>query len=201
MFCGQCGKNNSDDSVVCSGCGAKLRKPVNANAGSFGSTSSSTGASGSGAPYVNNSVPFVNSPINYGNHSALVLKTDRAWWKMLLLGIVTLGIYPMVANELMVHDLNLAASRSDGKRTLSPSLAGFLGAITLFVYMFVWYHGYSNRLGAELRRRGINYQMGAFYFWIFDVLLAFTIVCPVIYLHKVIKSTNLINADFNSKGM
>jgi len=83
----------------------------------------------------------------------------------------------------MVHDLNLAASRSDGKRTFSPMLASFLGAITLFVFYFVWNHQYANRLGNELRRRGINYKISAFHFWIFGILLSFTIVCTFIYLH------------------
>jgi len=32
MFCGHCGKNNSDESKVCSNCGLPLKKPVNVGA-------------------------------------------------------------------------------------------------------------------------------------------------------------------------
>lgn len=202
MYCGYCGKNNSDDSTVCAGCGSPLKRPVNVGAAYGGGSNSSANTAYTAGTGMNNAsyTPPVNN-MNMGSRSAILLTTNRAWWKMLLLGIVTLGIYPMIAQELMVHDLNLAASRSDGKRTFSPLLAGFLGAITLFIYVFVWEHQYSNRLGNECCRRGINYNVSAFHFWIFGILLSFTIVCPVIYLHKKIKATNLINADFNSRGM
>ncbi len=179
-----------------------LRRPVNVGAAYGGGSNSSANTAYTAGTGMNNAsyTPPVNN-MNMGSCSAILLTTNCAWWKMLLLGIVTLGIYPMIANELMVHDLNLAASRSDGKRTFSPMLASFLGAITLFVFYFVWNHQYANRLGNELCRRGTNYKISAFHFWIFGILLSFTIVCPIIYLHKVIKATNLINEDFNRRGM
>lgn len=202
MYCGHCGKNNSDDSKVCSNCGSPLKRPVHVGAAYSGASASSNSAYNSYTVDSNmNNTAYAPPANNAVSRSAILLTTNRAWWKMFLLGIVTLGIYPMIANELMVHDLNLAASRSDGKRTFSPMLASFLGAITLFVFYFVWNHQYANRLGNELCRRGTNYKISAFHFWIFGILLSFTIVCPIIYLHKVIKATNLINEDFNRRGM
>lgn len=133
--------------------------------------------------------------------SPLVLKTNYRWWKMFLLGIITLGIYPLIMNEQMVHDLNITASRYDGRKTLSPMLADFLAVITLFVFYFVYENKYANRLGRELRRRGINYKISAGYFWLLNVLFCFTIVCPLIYYHRKIKATNLINKHFNEYGM
>lgn len=202
MFCGHCGKNNSDDSKVCSNCGSPLKKPVNVGAAYSGGSASKNSAYNSYTVNSNMNNTAYTMPINNAaSRSAILLTTNRAWWKMFLLGLVTLGIYPLIAQDLMVHDLNLAASRSDGKRTLSPMTASFLGAITLGVFLFVWNHQYANRLGNELRRRGIDYKISAFHFWIFGILLFFTIVCPIIYSHKMIKATNLINENFNRMGM
>lgn len=145
--------------------------------------------------------PDTDAAYGDGFRSPLVLKTKRAWWKMLLLGIITLGIYPIMAQDKMVQELNITASRYDGKQTYSPTAACYLYIITLGIYAFVWEHKYANRLGAEIRRRGIKYKMGAGHFWILNVLLCFTIVCPIIYMHKKIKSINLINKHFNEYGM
>lgn len=134
------------------------------------------------------------------NRSPLVLKTNRGWWKMFLLGIITLGIYPMVAQELMVHELNITTSRYDGKRTLSPLLMCFLAVLTLTIYYFVWWHGYSKRLGNELKRRGIGYSMSPTQFWLMCILGGITIILPCIFMHRIIKATNLINNDFNQTG-
>ncbi len=130
---------------------------------------------------------------------ASVLPTNRRLWKMIVFGILTLGIYSTIINECMVQDLNTIATPYDGKRTLGPSSMGVLSVITLFVYMFVWGHTYSDRIGTELRRRGIAYSIGPVDFWIFNVLLCFTIVCPFIYQYKVIKAMNLLAADYNQK--
>ncbi len=133
--------------------------------------------------------------------SPLVLKTNYRWWKMFLLGIITLGIYPLIMREQMVHDLNITTSRYDGRKTLSPMLADFLSVITIFVYYFVYENKYANRLGRELRRRGINYKLSAGYFWLLNVLFCFTLICPLIYYHRKIKATNLINKHFNETGI
>ena len=133
--------------------------------------------------------------------SPLVLKTKRAWWKMFLLGIITLGIYPLMAQDKMVQELNITASRYDGKQTYSPTAACYLYLITFGIYYFVWEHKYANRLGAEIRRRGIKYKISAGHFWLLNILLFFTIVCPIIYMHKKIKATNLINKHFNETGI
>ncbi|MCD7811419.1 MAG: DUF4234 domain-containing protein [Ruminococcus sp.] len=131
------------------------------------------------------------------NNKTLV--TNRSLLKWILLGIITLGIYPIVAQCKMVHELNLAAYDRDGKIQLSPYEATPLFCITLYIYYFVYMHKYMGRLRDELQHRGISYSISPAEFWIFDVLLAITIICPFYFMHKVIKAHNLINADYNSK--
>lgn len=130
----------------------------------------------------------------------LRLPDGRSWVKMTLLGILTLGIYPAVIWSRMVTELNLAASRYDGERTMPFFAMSILSPFTLFIYLFVWFHDFSSRVGRELQRRQLDYSMGAKDFWLWNLLGCLILVGPFVYVHKVTKAMNLINADFNING-
>ena len=128
------------------------------------------------------------------------LPTKRGLGKMFFLGLLTLGIYPVVIWSRIVTELNIAASRYDGKRTVSFFGACMLAPVTLGIYVWVWMHKLCNRIGAELQRRGIDCRFGAKTFWLWGVLGSFIVVGPFIFTHKLMKAMNLINADFNVRG-
>ena len=128
------------------------------------------------------------------------LPANRGLGKMIFLGLLTLGIYPVVIWSRLVTELNIAASRYDGKRTVSYFGACLLTPITLSIFAWVWMHKLCNRIGAELERRDIGYQFGASTFWLWGVLGSFILVGPFIFTHKLLKSMNLINEDFNIRG-
>ena len=130
----------------------------------------------------------------------LKLPTGRGLGKMFFLGILTLGIYPIVIWSRIVTEMNIAASRYDGQRTMPYFAMCTLAPITLGIYAWVWIHGFCNRIGVELQRRGIDYKFGASTFWLWGILGSLIIVGPFIFIHKLMKSMNLINADFNVKG-
>lgn len=126
--------------------------------------------------------------------------TNRGLAKMILLSLVTFGIYGMVAWCKMITELNVAASRHDGKRTCPYFAAMMLTMITYGVFAFVWQHNLANRIGAELRRRGYDYKFGASDFWLWGILGSLIIVGPFVYCHKLLKSMNMINASYNMYG-
>ena len=129
------------------------------------------------------------------------LKTNRGLLKTILLSIITLGIYPLVLYSTISTDINLIASRYDGKRTMHYCLLVFLVApITLGIGAIVWCHKISNRIGGELTRRGIAYSFGAGSFWGWNVLGSLIVVGPFIYIHKLLKAMNLLCADYNING-
>ena len=129
------------------------------------------------------------------------LKTNRGLLKTILLSIITLGIYPLVLYSTISTDINLIASRYDGKRTMHYCLLVFLVApITLGIGAMVWCHKISNRIGGELIRRGIAYSFGAGSFWGWNVLGSLIVVGPFIYIHKLLKAMNLLCADYNING-
>ncbi len=136
------------------------------------------------------------------NPPALKLATNRSMWKMLLLGILTCGIYPTIIYYYMYEDINLIASRHDGKRTMHPVAMAFLCVITLGIYYFVWMHKLCRRIGDELNRRNMDYSFGPKYFWLLDVLFGCVLFIPVVpSLFNALRiSTNDFQILYNNYG-
>ena len=129
------------------------------------------------------------------------LKTNKGLLKTILLGLITFGIYPLVVMYSVAEDVNTVASRYDGKKTMNYLLMTFIVApITAGIGGLVWSHNISNRIGNELKRRGINYSFGAGTFWGWGVLGALIGVGPLVYMHKLFKAVNKMNADYNVNG-
>lgn len=128
------------------------------------------------------------------------LPTERGLLKMIFLGLITFGIYNIVIWNKIASELDIVASRYDGKRTMPYMAMIWLGPITLFIYPLIWFHGFCARIGDELKRRGIPYDFGASTFWLWNVLGSLIVVGPFIFIHKLMKSMNKLNADFNVNG-
>ncbi len=141
-----------------------------------------------------NAAPETQCPVNQ-------LKTNRKLWKFILFSIITIGIYPIVFYSGISQNVNVVCSRYDGKKTMHYCLLCFLvGNITFGIGYLVWFSRISNRIGTELKRRGINYSFGAGKYWLWNVLLSCIVVGPYIYIHKLAKAVNLMNKDYNVNG-
>ena len=129
------------------------------------------------------------------------LKTNRGLLKYILLNMVTFGIYGIVVMSTISTDINEIASRYDGKKTNHYCLMAFLFSwLTCGISPFVWFHKISDRIGNELRRRGIMYDFGAGTFWGWNVLGALIGVGPLVYAHKLFKAMNLLCSHYNVNG-
>ena len=129
------------------------------------------------------------------------LKTNKGLLKTILLSLITFGIYPLVVMSAVSNEVNIVASRYDGKKTMHFCLLVFLVApITCGIAGIVWYHRISARIGAELQRRGIDYSFGAGTYWGWSVLGTLIGVGPLVYMHKLFKAVNKMNAHYNVNG-
>ena len=129
------------------------------------------------------------------------LKTNRGLLKFILLSIITCGIYGLVVMSVVSSDINVIAGRYDGKKTMHYCLVYFIFSwLTCGIVPLVWYHRISNRIGKELTRRGINYSISAGTYWGWGILGSFIVVGPFIYLHKLLKSMNLLAEHYNVNG-
>ena len=62
-------------------------------------------------------------------------------------------------------------------------------------------HKISDRIGDELIRRRINYSFGSTDFWLWGILGSLLFgVGPLVYTHKLLKSTNYICENYNMYG-
>lgn len=129
------------------------------------------------------------------------LKTNRGLLKFILLSLVTFGIYGIVAMSSVSNDINVIASRYDGKKTMHFCLLAFVVSwLTLGIGVIVWYHKISDRIGAELKRRNIDFSFSAGSFWLWNVLGSFIIVGPFVYMYKLLKAMNLLSENYNTNG-
>lgn len=146
--------------------------------------------------YQQNAANFAQAPV-----TRVALKINRSLVKFILLSLITFGIYGIVVLSGISSDINTIASRYDGKKTVHYCLMYFVFSwLTLGIYPFIWYHGLSKRIGNELKRRNILYSFGAGSFWGWNVLGAFIVVGPLVYSYKLLKSMNLLCADYNARG-
>lgn len=129
------------------------------------------------------------------------LNAKRTLLKFILLGIVTLGIYDIIFYSGISSDINVIASRYDGKKTMHYCLLYFLvGPITLGIAALVWFHRITNRIGDELKRRNIAYEISAKDYWLWGILGAFIIVGPFIFIHKLATASNKLAEHYNVNG-
>ena len=129
------------------------------------------------------------------------LKTNKGLLKTILLSLITFGIYLLVVMSSVSDDINIVASRHDGKKTMHFCLLTFVFVpITFGIAGIVWFHKISNRIGSELKRRGVAYSFSAADYWLWNVLGKLIGVGPFIYLHKLFKAVNKMNAHYNING-
>lgn len=129
------------------------------------------------------------------------LKTDRSMIVTILLSIVTLGIYTLFFYNGIARDLNVIASRYDGRKTMNYWLLALIVApITFGIGSIVWIHKMSNRVGFELRRRRLSNNFSAGTYWLWGVLGSLIIIGPFVYLHKLCEAMNVLVSDYNYHG-
>ena len=99
------------------------------------------------------------------------LPTKRGLGKMILFGILTAGIYPVVIWSRLAGEVNMVASRYDGERSVSFFGMLMLAPLTCGIHSLVWMHKLCRRIGAELQRRNVNSTFGAKAFWLWYMLV------------------------------
>lgn len=129
------------------------------------------------------------------------LKTNKGLVKYILLGLITFGIYPLVVMSSVSTDINIIASRYDGRKTMHYCLLWFIIApITLGIGSLVWHHRISERIKSELVRRNIAYNFSATTYWLWGIVGSLIVIGPFVFMHKMFKAMNLLAADYNLNG-
>ena len=210
-FCQHCGAAIAESSVVCPSCGGQVatlrteQAPIiinNSNANTSANTSSNANTSDNTNVNRNtNANVNVNGAYSGVRGPVRQLKTNRSLLKLILLSIITLGIYGLAVMYSVTEDVNTICTPYDRKKSMNYLLLVFVFSwLTLGIAPLVWSHRISTRIGNELRRRGINYSFGAGTFWGWGILGVIVLIGPFVYTHKLLRSMNLLCADYNVYG-
>ena len=136
------------------------------------------------------------------NINRVELRTNRGLGKYIFLSIITFGIYGIVCMSHVSEEINLIASRYDGKKTMHYCLLMFVFSyLTLGIAPIIWHHRISNRIGEQLRMRNIHYNFDSSNFWGWGFFGALIVVGQFIYTSQLLTAMNLICGDYNAKGI
>lgn len=126
------------------------------------------------------------------------LNTNRSLIKLILLNIVTCGIYSWIFTYKLVEDVNVACD-GDGENTAGLVALIVLSTVTCGIYGFVWYYKLGNRLQVNARRYGMEFPENGTTVLLWLLLGSWLCGFGALFaMHIIIKNTNLICTAYNN---
>ena len=125
------------------------------------------------------------------------LKTDRSMWKLMILTILTLGLYLIIFFIPFAFDLDKVSPKDDRSKTMNFLWAWLLSLLTFSIVMDVWHYQIAVRIEEALEDRNIDYEFGTGDFWLWFIFGSFIFIGPFVYFHKVCRAMNLLCEDYN----
>lgn len=132
-----------------------------------------------------------------GEYKQPKLQTNRSVWKLLLFGILTLGLYSIVFFIPFSFDLDKIAPKPDRSKTMNYLWAYILSMFTFSIVLTVWHYQISERIEEALAKRGVDYGFGTNDFWGWFIFGSLILVGPCIYYYKLCKAMNLLCEHYN----
>ena len=127
------------------------------------------------------------------------LQTNRNMWKLMLLNILTLGIYSIVFFMPLSLDIDKVDPKRYRDKTMSYMVAYVLSLFTFSIVIIIWHYHIANRIEEALEHRNIDYDFSAGDFWKWFFFGSFILVGPFIYFHKLCTAMNLLCQSYNEK--
>lgn len=155
--------------------------------------SGNAGHTSTGAANAGPSTPPPNQP----GYAPRRMPTDRSLLLVILLSIITCGIYSYYFIYCLARDVN-EVCRDDGQKTGGLLVFILLSFITCGIYAIYWYYSLGNRLAANAPRYGLYFQENGN-----TILLWYLVgwlICgigPFVAMYILIKNTNALCAAYN----
>ena len=125
------------------------------------------------------------------------LKTNRSVVKLVILTILTLGIYPIIFFIPFSYDLDEVAPKKDRTKTMDFLLAYILSLFTFAIVITVWHYHIATHVNEALEDKKIDSEFGTGDFWLWYFLGTLFLVGPIVYFHKLCRAMNLLCEDYN----
>ncbi len=125
------------------------------------------------------------------------LATDRSMWKLMILSILTLGIYGIIFFIPFSFDIDKIAPKSDHTKTPNFLFAYIFSIFTFNIVLDIWQYQMAGRIEEALGERNISCSFSKNDFWLWFILGSFILVGPFVYFHKLCKAMNLLCENYN----
>lgn len=133
------------------------------------------------------------------SYQAPKMKTNRSMWKLMILNVLTLGVYSILFFIPFSFDLDKISPKSDRSKTANYLLAFILSLFTFSIVLTFWHYQIADRVEDALSKRSVPYDFGTSDFWIWYFFGSFFLVGPFVYFHKLCKAMNLLCGDYNER--
>lgn len=125
------------------------------------------------------------------------LQTNRSMWKLMILSILTFGVYGILFFIPFSFDLDKIAPKKDLSKTMNYLWAYLLSVFTLAIVLDIWHYQIVERIEEALAARNIDYSFGTGDFWGWFFFGSLILVGPFVYFHKLCTAMNLLCESYN----
>lgn len=125
------------------------------------------------------------------------MKTNRSLLVLILLSILTLGIYALFFWHGYARDMNIV-NANDGKNTRGIFARIVFSILTFGIYDLVWLYSAGERISINSHRNGIHCTTTGSSVLLWYILGSFIIIGPFVALHKLIDGLNKLSAHYNA---
>ena len=125
------------------------------------------------------------------------MRTDRKFWRVLILSILTLGIYALYMVDVVAQSSNLAC-RKDGKRTWGFFPFLLLSILTFGIYTLIWHCAVIRRMQIFCRENGQQCRVSRKFYLLWTLFGLPIVVGPFIALGYFVAAFNQMCTIYNA---
>ena len=127
------------------------------------------------------------------------MKTNRSLLTLILLSIVTFGIYSLYFWSKYAEDMNIVCN-GDGTHTRGILARIIFSILTLGIYELVWMYGVGERIAINSFKRNIYCNASGSSVLMWYILGSFILIGPFVAMHKMISGLNALCSNYNAAG-
>ena len=127
------------------------------------------------------------------------MKTNRSLLTLILLSIITFGIYALYFWSKYAEDMNIVCN-GDGKHTRGILARIIFSALTLGIYELVWMYGVGERIAVNAHKHNLYCNASGGSVLMLYILGSFILIGPFVAMHKMISGLNALCSNYNAAG-
>jgi len=124
------------------------------------------------------------------------MKENRSMIVVILLSIITFGLYGLYFYHAYARDMNIVCA-GDGKKTAGLIAFILLSFITCGIYSIVWLYKVGDRINENCIRKGMASPCTGGSLLVWSIVGSIIFIGPFVALHKMIKGLNVLCAAYN----